>query len=206
MAKASPPPVRDEVNTPPTRLFSRRSCGSYTRTRCPYHCSISTIFSFRLSRYDVQPSIIHWCFAPAVDTDSLALATFVVSLALCVRGGLQVTNIETFRRDANTYDSRFHLTPIAQGKALPRAWERKPATPFAPRTESHKIWKRYGLRSQNSHEGSDSFLFDTGRVGIGKENLHTVRAIKSLRNDFDGATATKWEGEPEARRRRSTST
>jgi hypothetical protein len=33
------------------------------------------------------------------------------------------------------------FTPQISKKA-PRAWERKPATPFAPRTESHKIWKR----------------------------------------------------------------
>lgn len=33
------------------------------------------------------------------------------------------------------------FTPDIPKKA-PRAWERKPATPFAPRSESHKIWKR----------------------------------------------------------------
>lgn len=34
------------------------------------------------------------------------------------------------------------FTPEISKKAPTRAWERKAATPFAPRTESHKIWKR----------------------------------------------------------------
>jgi hypothetical protein len=38
-------------------------------------------------------------------------------------------------------DQPCKFTPDIPKKA-PRAWERKPATPFAPRSESHKIWKR----------------------------------------------------------------
>lgn len=39
-------------------------------------------------------------------------------------------------------DENYTFMPCISTKAPPRAWERKPTTPFAPRTESHKIWKR----------------------------------------------------------------
>ena len=43
--------------------------------------------------------------------------------------------------ESNLRASRCAFTPPILDK-IPRPWERRPATPFAPRTETHKIWKR----------------------------------------------------------------
>lgn len=113
----------------------------------------------------------------------------------------------SFRRDPNTHTPRFHLTPVAGTKHLPRAWERKPATPFVPRTESHKIWKRYALRSNKTSDSKAGF--SASRItGFDKESTHTVRTVKRQRN-IHGATATRLEeevgtGQRKSRRRKPT--
>jgi hypothetical protein len=45
---------------------------------------------------------------------------------------------------------RVTFTP-KRTRSLPRAWERKPATPFAPRIEGQKIWKRAPLQSMDTN-------------------------------------------------------
>ncbi len=42
---------------------------------------------------------------------------------------------------SNSRPAPYAFTPPISNK-VPRPWERRPATPFAPRTESQKIWKR----------------------------------------------------------------
>ncbi|KAK5053133.1 hypothetical protein LTR84_002107 [Exophiala bonariae] len=44
------------------------------------------------------------------------------------------------------YSSRFTFTP-KRTKTVPRAWERRPATPYIARNEAQKIWKRVPLSS-----------------------------------------------------------
>lgn len=45
-----------------------------------------------------------------------------------------------------TSPRRYAFTP-QRVKAVPRAWERRPATPYVPRNEAQKIWKRMPLGS-----------------------------------------------------------
>ena len=78
----------------------------------------------------------------------------------------------------------FAFTPKRPSKVL-RAWERKPATPFAPRTETQKIWKRVPLqdkttngtveiRANGKHDGDARGVKRTRLAGLttddGKEN------------------------------------
>jgi hypothetical protein len=46
------------------------------------------------------------------------------------------------RSKSRVSGDHYAFAPPISKRALPRAWERKPATPFAPRTDTHKIWKR----------------------------------------------------------------
>lgn len=57
-------------------------------------------------------------------------------------------------------------------KSLPRAWERRPATPYVPRNEAQKIWKRVPLGVVSSNVG-DKWRKET-------QNLNT-RPVKRLR-------------------------
>lgn len=57
------------------------------------------------------------------------------------------------------HSSRFTFTP-QRTKTVPRAWERRPATPYIARNEAQKIWKRVPLssitvNSKNSWNKSD---------------------------------------------------
>lgn len=70
-------------------------------------------------------------------------------------------------------DSRFNhynFTPKIS-KSVPRVWERRPATPFAPRTTSHKIWKRCETMGTQRH------------AGIRKDNAQSGmwRAVKRMK-------------------------
>jgi hypothetical protein len=85
-------------------------------------------------------------------------------------------------------------------KKAPRAWERKPATPFAPRTESHKIWKRCG--QSLGHRGNAQYNKIDGqqekerwrsvkrmRVGdarMGNEDLRREEKVGFLGTTFEG--------------------
>lgn len=104
-------------------------------------------------------------------------------------------------RDANTQQHCF--TPIALSKA-PRPWERRPSTPFAPRSKTHKVWKRYGLRSKEVDEKTV--------VSDRRDDNAAARAIKRLRADAreegeDGEEgseffATRWDLNAEVGRRK----
>jgi hypothetical protein len=57
----------------------------------------------------------------------------------------------------NSFDAgsdHFAFTPRCPAK-VPRAWERKPSTPFAPRTETQKIWKRVPLQDKNGNGATE---------------------------------------------------
>ncbi|PGH00477.1 hypothetical protein AJ80_09168 [Polytolypa hystricis UAMH7299] len=105
---------------------------------------------------------------------------------------------------------RFRFTPIAsiKKKKAPRLWDRKPTTPFAPRSKSHKVWKRF-LASTTSREGGiiggtdDHEAYGTEiNASAGKVGL---RGVKRLRIGGGGGRSfleTKWEVESVARRRK----
>ena len=89
----------------------------------------------------------------------------------------------------------FSFTPKAV-KVRPRAWQRKPATPFAPRTGSKKIWKRPPLHSL-AHNLNTSWNMN------GQANDGIMRPVKKIRViNFDGFdkenirfSTSKWEQE-----------
>ena len=85
----------------------------------------------------------------------------------------------------------FTFTPKRPTK-LPRAWERKPATPFAPRTETQKIWKRVPLQDKTNNGAVEIRAF-------GKEEAD-ARGVKRVRltvpDDVDGRenyADTQWD-------------
>lgn len=99
------------------------------------------------------------------------------------------------------YDIDCSFTPVANGKKNPRAWERKPATPFNPRFKDHKVWKRYELRSKNP---------DDEPIIRAAERKPSQRAVKRLRKD-DGLLGrashkpyvdVKWDEASESGRRK----
>jgi hypothetical protein len=106
-------------------------------------------------------------------------------------------------------DKDYNFTP-GVSKNVPRAWERKPATPFAPRTESHKIWKRC-----DRSNGLQGFLWE--KISNGDKEHERCRSVKRMRinnalggkenreQEFDTAfVGTKYEdlGEIEEKRHR----
>ena len=91
---------------------------------------------------------------------------------------------------------RYAFTPKHHAK-IPRAWERKPSTPFAPRNESQKIWKRYQLPDVN--------VAGASAVGIGQSKDAEIRALKKSRLEGQEATAyiTSWDEELHETKRQS---
>ncbi len=94
-------------------------------------------------------------------------------------------------------------------KPQPRAWERKPSTPFAPRGEGQKIWKRFPLQNVTSSINA-SWRKDNSR-GDG-----IMRPVKRLRVGASGNVGDKenkdyvvarWDAEasPEKKNHRKTS-
>lgn len=94
---------------------------------------------------------------------------------------------------------RYLFTPQQYLKAQ-RAWERKPSTPFAPRNESQKIWKRFAPK--DASVGASEL----------KDRHEVKRAVKRLKADeicVEEHEAvpyinTRWdEGQGEKKRRQS---
>ncbi|KAF7511922.1 hypothetical protein GJ744_003155 [Endocarpon pusillum] len=85
--------------------------------------------------------------------------------------------------------SRCAFTPPTLDR-VPRPWERRPATPFAPRTETHKIWKRCervaGQRSKSQAKTMNRH----------DERLRMVKRLRvdSLRNGDDERDGSWDEG------------
>ena len=88
----------------------------------------------------------------------------------------------------------FTPTPV---KPQPRAWERKPSTPFARRSEAQKIWKRFPLQNVTSSVNALWRKANTNGDGI-------MRPVKRLRTGAAGEAddkenvdyvAAKWDTE-----------
>ncbi|ERF69440.1 hypothetical protein EPUS_07844 [Endocarpon pusillum Z07020] len=104
--------------------------------------------------------------------------------------------------------SRCAFTPPTLDR-VPRPWERRPATPFAPRTETHKIWKRCERvagqlsRSQaKTMNGHDERLRMVKRLRV--DSLHSGDEERDGSCD-EGFVGTKFEEldcEGEERRRK----
>src|SRR5271170_7809990 len=83
---------------------------------------------------------------------------------------------------------RYTFTPRRVAK-LPRAWERAPATPFAPRTEGQKIWKRVPLGEIQANS-----TIGQGTHNREEEELKVLKRLRADRNE-ENATylGTKWD-------------
>ena len=73
---------------------------------------------------------------------------------------------------------RFYDFSIQVPIRRPRAWERVPQTPFAPRHRGRKVWKRYELRSKKQDGNRDKFIED----GDAEVAEIAERPLKRLRN------------------------
>ena len=72
----------------------------------------------------------------------------------------------------------------------PRAWERVPATSFAPRHRGRKVWKRYELRTKQGITRSDRSgdCEEVGEEGAERpvKRLRSTRGITGEREGADG--------------------
>jgi hypothetical protein len=91
---------------------------------------------------------------------------------------------------------RYAFTPKHNAK-IPRAWERKPSTPFAPRNESQRIWKRYQFPDVN--------VVGASIASTGQSKNTEIRALKKSRLEGKEATAyiTSWDEELHETKRQS---
>ncbi|KAI1611424.1 hypothetical protein EDD37DRAFT_632258 [Exophiala viscosa] len=87
---------------------------------------------------------------------------------------------------------RYTFTP-QRVKSLPRAWERRPATPYVPRNDAQKIWKRVPLGEVTIHHD------DTWRKGNTTLNARPVKRLRVSQFDEDedkensNYVPSKWE-------------
>lgn len=126
-------------------------------------------------------------------------------------------------------ENAFRFTPIKALKALPRLWERKPATPFQGGIKSKKLWKRFhasfsSMQSLQQSSALEQNAFQTAinssttapsiSINASKDTTYS-RGVKRLRvgsdNSDDRENArfqqpgrsfleTKWESEMRKRR------
>jgi hypothetical protein len=103
----------------------------------------------------------------------------------------------------NSFDAasdHFAFTPKRPGK-LPRAWERKPATPFAPRTETQKIWKRVPL--QDKHTNGTVEILATVNDGADARGTKRVRLTSpTAGSGKENYANTQWDKQSEDARRK----
>lgn len=104
--------------------------------------------------------------------------------------------------------SRWAFTPPTLDK-VPRPWERRPATPFAPRTETHKIWKRcervagQWSRSQaKTMDGHDERLRMVKRLRVDSSRSGDEAREGSWDEGFVGTRFEELDCEGEERRRK----
>ncbi|KAJ5305093.1 uncharacterized protein N7443_004753 [Penicillium atrosanguineum] len=124
-------------------------------------------------------------------------------------------------------ENTFSFTPIKAIKALPRLWERKPATPFQGGIKSKKLWKRFhasfsNMQSLQQSSALEQNAFQTAINSFTNTSINPskdttfARGVKRLRVGSDGADdrkdigfqqsgrsflETKWEGEMRKRRK-----
>ena len=97
--------------------------------------------------------------------------------------------------------AKYAFTPKPSSKHIPRAWERKPSTPFAPRTEFHKIWKRCEPPVVNAQVDKAE-----GKEGGDKSRLRPVKKLRVGQRETIQSATTKVEKPTYVRRRKKVST
>lgn len=119
-------------------------------------------------------------------------------------------------------DNSFRFTPIKALRALPRLWERKPATPFKAGLK-RKLWKRFQSSFSNMQTLESSTAIDPDAlhtaINASKDSTY-VRGVKRLCVGSEGSTGstnqanielsqaahpfleTKWDSEASRKRRK----
>ncbi|KAJ5666011.1 uncharacterized protein N7477_008459 [Penicillium maclennaniae] len=102
-------------------------------------------------------------------------------------------------------ENTFRFTPIKAIKALPRLWERKPATPFQGGIKSKKLWKRFhasfsNMQSLQQSSALEQNAFQTALNSFTNTSINPskdtafARGVKRLRVASDGADDRKDTG------------
>jgi hypothetical protein len=94
----------------------------------------------------------------------------------------------------------FAFTPKRPSKVL-RAWERKPATPFAPRTETQKIWKRVPLQDKPTN-GTVEIRTNGKHDGDARGVKRTRLAGPTTGNGKENYANTQWDKQADDARRK----
>ncbi|KAJ5983425.1 hypothetical protein N7481_005524 [Penicillium waksmanii] len=119
----------------------------------------------------------------------------------------------------STDDNSFRFTPIKAIRALPRLWERKPATPFKGGLKPRKLWKRFQTSFSNMQTLQDTtaiiesdalqtaintsqdsnYVRGTKRMRVGSEETQNhTEAPQAGRSFFE----TKWDSEAARKKRK----
>ncbi|CAI7637207.1 unnamed protein product [Penicillium pancosmium] len=119
----------------------------------------------------------------------------------------------------STNDNSFRFTPIKAIRALPRLWERKPATPFKGGLKPRKLWKRFQTSFSNMQTLQDTngiiendalqtainaskdsnYVRGTKRMRVGSEETQNhTEAPQGGRSFFE----TKWDSEAARKKRK----
>ena len=99
------------------------------------------------------------------------------------------------------------FTPHRGIARLPRAWERKAATPFAPRVEGQRIWKRVPLAEIQSRNSTQLKPWSNGVVRVVKKmKMHCSEDQSLLNKEVSVETRTEGLGDLGERKRKVSGT
>ncbi|KAJ5286643.1 hypothetical protein N7478_002329 [Penicillium angulare] len=117
-------------------------------------------------------------------------------------------------------DTNFSFTPIKALRALPRLWERKPATPFQAGPKSRKLWKRVAtsFTTMKSIDSTSTMQHDPFQAAINSSrDASYVRGVKrrcvgsaepenrpmfQMQDSGRSFLETKWEADTSRHRRK----
>lgn len=103
----------------------------------------------------------------------------------------------------NSFDAgsdHFAFTPKCSAK-IPRAWERQPATPFAPRTETQKIWKRVPLQDKSTNSAVE--IRAPGEDDADTRGVKRVRLVAPIvGNGKENYASTQWDKQSDDAKRK----
>lgn len=88
--------------------------------------------------------------------------------------------------------SKFTFTP-QRTKTVPRAWERRPATPYLARNEAQKIWKRVPLSSITANAGDSWNKADRARASRPVKKLRIAEDVLGEDKENINYIASKWD-------------
>lgn len=87
---------------------------------------------------------------------------------------------------------KFTFTPQPT-KTFPRAWERRPATPYLARNDAQKIWKRVPLGSITSNTSNSWNKADRGPLTRPVKKLRTLQLDEDEDKENIDYIASKWD-------------